>query len=59
MNATDLHQNISHVRNRLSKAIDAADRAQDSVKLIAVSKTKPAEAIKVVYDTGQRDFGEN
>ena len=29
------------------------------MKLIAVSKTKPAEAIKAVYDSGQRDFGEN
>lgn len=29
------------------------------MKLIAVSKTKPVEAIKAVYDTGQRDFGEN
>ena len=27
--------------------------------LIAVSKTKPADAIRAVYDTGQRDFGEN
>ena len=59
MNVPDLHQNISRIRNRLSKAIDAAQREQDSVKLIAVSKTKPAEAIKAAYDTGQRDFGEN
>ena len=29
------------------------------MELIAVSKTKSAEAIKAVYDTGQRDFGEN
>ena len=29
------------------------------MKLIAVSKTKPAEAIKAVYGSGQRDFGEN
>ncbi len=27
--------------------------------LIAVSKTKPLEALKVIYDEGQRDFGEN
>ena len=27
--------------------------------LVAVSKTKPVEAIKVLYDLGQRDFGEN
>lgn len=59
MNAPDLHQNISRIRNRLSKAIDAAQREPQSVTLIAVSKTKPAEAIRAVYDTGQRDFGEN
>lgn len=27
--------------------------------LVAVSKTKPIEAIKELYDLGQRDFGEN
>ncbi|MBO9564849.1 MAG: YggS family pyridoxal phosphate-dependent enzyme [Niastella sp.] len=29
------------------------------VTLVAVSKTKPVEDIKVLYDLGQRDFGEN
>ena len=29
------------------------------VKLVAVSKTHPSELIKVVYDLGQRIFGEN
>lgn len=29
------------------------------VKLIAVSKTKPVDAIKTLYDAGQRAFGEN
>ena len=29
------------------------------VNLVAVSKTKPNEAIKEAYDAGQRDFGEN
>ena len=32
---------------------------QQSVKLVAVSKTKPVEDIKALYDLGQRDFGEN
>jgi pyridoxal phosphate enzyme (YggS family) len=31
----------------------------DSVTLVAVSKTKPVEDIKALYDLGQRDFGEN
>jgi len=30
-----------------------------SVKLVAVSKTKSTEEIKVLYEFGQRDFGEN
>lgn len=29
------------------------------VTLVAVSKTKPVEAIQALYDLGQRDFGEN
>src|SRR5450631_3338951 len=29
------------------------------VQLLAVSKTKPPEQIKALYDLGQRDFGEN
>ena len=31
----------------------------NNVTLVAVSKTKPAEDIKTLYDLGQRDFGEN
>ncbi|MFM7667383.1 MAG: YggS family pyridoxal phosphate-dependent enzyme [Bacteroidota bacterium] len=31
----------------------------EHVTLVAVSKTKPVEAIKVLYDAGQRIFGEN
>ena len=32
---------------------------KDKATLIAVSKTKPVEDIKALYDLGQRDFGEN
>jgi pyridoxal phosphate enzyme (YggS family) len=33
--------------------------SQQDVTLVAVSKTKPIEAIKQMYDQGQRVFGEN
>ena len=33
--------------------------AAGNATLVAVSKTKPAEAIRELYDLGQRDFGEN
>jgi PLP dependent protein len=32
---------------------------QKKVTLVAVSKTKPVEDIRALYDLGQRDFGEN
>ena len=34
-------------------------RDPDSVRLIAVSKTQPAAAIRALADLGQQDFGEN
>jgi pyridoxal phosphate enzyme (YggS family) len=33
--------------------------AESGATLVAVSKTKPAEAISELYEAGQRDFGEN
>src|SRR6476469_9498307 len=32
---------------------------KDKATFVAVSKTKPVEDIKALYDLGQRDFGEN
>lgn len=32
---------------------------EKNITLVAVSKTKPVEAIKELYDLGHRDFGEN
>ena len=40
-------------------AARSAGRDPASVRLIAVSKTFPIEAVRAAYDAGQRDFGEN
>lgn len=37
----------------------AEELKDKNVTLVAVSKTKPIEDIKEMYDLGQRDFGEN
>jgi pyridoxal phosphate enzyme (YggS family) len=52
-------QRLESVRARLFAACEAAGRDPDQVRLIAVSKTKPASAIREAYAAGQRDFGEN
>lgn len=50
---------LAKVQTRISEACIASARSLDSVKLIAVSKTKPLEDINDFYSLKQRDFGEN
>ncbi|MCP2075038.1 UNVERIFIED_ORG: pyridoxal phosphate enzyme (YggS family) [Pseudomonas lini] len=51
--------NIAQVRSRIRAAEQASHRAEHSVQLLAVSKTKPAQALREAYAAGLRDFGEN
>jgi pyridoxal phosphate enzyme (YggS family) len=44
---------------RIAAAERSAGRPPGSVRLLAVSKTFPAEAVRAVYALGQRAFGEN
>jgi pyridoxal phosphate enzyme (YggS family) len=55
----DIESNISIVRARIAAAAQAAGRAPDEVRLLAVSKTFSADHVRAAYATGQRDFGEN
>jgi pyridoxal phosphate enzyme (YggS family) len=50
---------LRDVRRRIDDAARAAGRDPATVKLVAVSKTKPPEAIREAYAAGQRAFGEN
>ncbi len=52
-------ERLAAVRAQIAEAAKRAGRAPDSVRLVAVSKTKPVEAVRIAYDAGQRDFGEN
>jgi hypothetical protein len=47
------------VEEVISSECEKAGRKRDDVTLIAVSKTKPVEMLRVAYDYGCRDFGEN
>lgn len=51
--------NIALVSSRIRAAALAAQRDEHSVQLLAVSKTKPAEALREAHAAGIRDFGEN
>jgi hypothetical protein len=50
---------VQDVKARIARAAREAGRDPSEVTLVAVSKTFPAAAIRAVYATGQREFGEN
>ena len=52
-------ENIAKVRARIREAAQASQRDSAAIGLLAVSKTKPAAAIREAFACGQRDFGEN
>jgi pyridoxal phosphate enzyme (YggS family) len=51
--------NLAAVRGRLEQAARTAGRDPASIRLVAVSKTFPADAVRAAFAAGQVDFGEN
>jgi pyridoxal phosphate enzyme (YggS family) len=51
--------NAQEVRRRIESACKAAGRSVESVTLLAVSKTFPADAVREAVASGERCFGEN
>lgn len=52
-------ENIAKVGERIREAAQASGRDLDGIGLLAVSKTKPAAAVREAFAAGVRDFGEN
>ena len=55
----DVAANLAEVKARMAAAALGAGRAPADVTLVAVSKTHPAERVRIVLAAGQRVFGEN
>lgn len=56
---THIQQNLDLIRQQIRHSCEQAGRATESVKLLAVSKTKPAADVLTACEHGQRAFGEN
>lgn len=50
---------LINARQEIDNATATANRPPHSVRLLAVSKTKPVSDIELAYEAGQRLFGEN
>jgi hypothetical protein len=57
--AAEIAARIAAVHRRLAEAAAEAGRDPAEVRLVAVSKTMPADAVRAAYAAGVRDFGEN
>lgn len=56
---SSIQQNLEHITSQIESAQQKCGRSRSSVQLLAVSKTKPVEAILEAAEAGQRAFGEN
>ena len=54
-----LRTRFTETRTRIASAASRFGRKPDSVGLIAVGKSHPAQALRTIAEMGQRDFGEN
>lgn len=56
---TTIGDNLYSVSTRLQQACERAGRQPGEVRLLAVSKTFDADAVRAAWHAGQRAFGEN
>jgi pyridoxal phosphate enzyme (YggS family) len=55
----NLTLHVNHVRSRIRSAATAAGRDPESITLVAVTKAKTAESVRLAATAGVTDFGEN
>ena len=56
---SSIAQSLEETLNRVTVLERRYDRPTGDVRVLAVSKTKPPEAVRAAAEAGQREFGEN
>ena len=54
-----LRENLAEVKRKIERAAQKSGRNADEIRLIAVSKTHPAEVLQEAIQAGAKVFGEN
>ena len=54
-----MRQRLEDIRKRIRRAAESCNRDTDSIRLVAVSKTVPAETVKDAIEAGATILGEN
>jgi PLP dependent protein len=58
-NQERLAANLAYVRSNIAEAAQRSGRSPGEITLVAVSKTVSVELVKIAYNLGVTDFGEN
>jgi len=58
-NPTNIAKNLAQIQQNISQYCQKYGRNPNDVHLLAVSKTKPPEDIRIAFKVGQTRFGEN
>ena len=53
--SVDIASNLTYVNDRITKCVQACNRPEGSVKLVAVSKTKPVELLMDAYNVSSHN----
>lgn len=56
---SEIAERLAAVRRRIDAAAASSGRDPAAVRLVAVSKSFPIDAVRAAYAAGHRDFGEN
>jgi pyridoxal phosphate enzyme (YggS family) len=59
MDGALIEKNLQRVQERIGEAALRSNRKPESVRLVAVTKSHPAQIVRIAYDCGLRHFGEN
>ena len=59
MDEQQLAVNIAKLRHRVRLSAEKTARSDRNILILAVSKTRPAEDIRLAHDCGLREFGES
>lgn len=56
---SNITANLTRIREKITGACNRYGRGVNDVRLVAVSKTRPVDAVRTAVEAGQLDFGEN
>src|ERR1700737_233583 len=59
MTPEQLAENLENARAAIEQAADRAGRSTQDITLVAVSKTVPIDLVRMAYNLGVTNFGEN